>query len=158
MDKKGNDLRYAVKFENHVKNKNNFFIKQNISCYLNHLRIQLPQHFFAEADTKKHRYALAKASAFADCQGQFRMLLHAIISRNIAYTQNYIATIFSKNYFQLHFRSLRGLIFQCTQSVILDFCFILVASNTVIWPSLFGLHKFKLKAEGFTLHVTVLST
>ena len=106
---------------------------------------------------KKHRYASAKASAFADCQGEFRMLLHAIISRNIAYTQNYIATIFSKTYFQLHFRSLRRLIFQCTQSVILDFCFILVASNTVIWPSLFGLHKFRLKAEGFALHVTVLS-
>ena len=30
MDNKVNDLRYAVKFENHVKNKNNFFIKQNI--------------------------------------------------------------------------------------------------------------------------------
>ena len=25
------DLRYEVKFENHVKDKNNFFVKQNIS-------------------------------------------------------------------------------------------------------------------------------
>ena len=31
--------------------------------------------FFAEADTKKHRYVLAKAFAFANCQGKFRMLL-----------------------------------------------------------------------------------
>ena len=46
VDTKVSDLCYAVKFENHVKNKNNFF---------------------AEADTKKHRYASAKASAFADC-------------------------------------------------------------------------------------------
>ena len=25
------DLRYEIKFENHVKDKNNFFIKRNIS-------------------------------------------------------------------------------------------------------------------------------
>ena len=28
--------------------------------------------FFAEADTKNLRYASAKASAFADCRGEFR--------------------------------------------------------------------------------------
>ena len=31
--------------------------------------------FFAEADTKKHIYASAKASTFADCQGEFRTLI-----------------------------------------------------------------------------------
>ena len=30
MDNKVNDLCYAVKFENHGENKNNFFIKHNI--------------------------------------------------------------------------------------------------------------------------------
>ena len=63
VDTKVSDLCYAVKFENHVKNKNNFF---------------------AEADTKKHRYASAKASAFADCRGEFRML-HQIYSTSIPY-------------------------------------------------------------------------
>ena len=29
------DLRYEIKFENHVKDKNNFFIKQNIFLFLN---------------------------------------------------------------------------------------------------------------------------
>ena len=40
---------------------------------------------------------------------------------------------------------------------ILDFCFILVASNTVIWASLFDTHKFKLEAEDFIFHVAVFS-
>ena len=30
--------------------------------------------FFAEADTKKHRYASAKALVFADCRGEFQTL------------------------------------------------------------------------------------
>ena len=47
--------------------------------------------------------------------------------------------------------------FFCTQCVILDFCFITVASNTVIWASLFGAHRFKLEAEDFIFHVTVFS-
>ena len=34
----------------------------------------MPQQFFAEADTEKHRYASAKASGFADCQGKFQTL------------------------------------------------------------------------------------
>ena len=37
--------------------------------------------------------------------------------------------------------------------VILDFCFILVASNTVICASLFGAHRFNLKDEDFIIHV-----
>ena len=47
--------------------------------------------------------------------------------------------------------------FLCTPSVILDFCFILVASKTVIWASLFGAHRFKLEAEDFIFHVAVFS-
>ena len=72
VDNKVNDLRYAVKFENHVKNKNIFLLSKtflffkSISFYswksINCLSI-----FFAEADTKKHRYASAKALAFANC-------------------------------------------------------------------------------------------
>ena len=45
----------------------------------------------------------------------------------------------------------------CTPSVILDFCFILVASNTVIWASLFGAHMFKLEVEDFVFHAVVFS-
>ena len=70
-----NDLRYEIKFENCVKDKNNFFIKWNIT-FLSWTKILFlethflkipkdlikPQHFFAKTDTKKHRYALAKAS------------------------------------------------------------------------------------------------
>ena len=45
----------------------------------------------------------------------------------------------------------------CNPSAILDFCFILVASNTVIWASLFGAHRFKLEVENFIFHVVVFS-
>ena len=45
--------------------------------------------------------------------------------------------------------------FLCSLSVILDFCFILVASNTVIWASLFGAYRFKLEVEDFIFHVVV---
>ena len=47
--------------------------------------------------------------------------------------------------------------FLCTPSVILDFCFILVTSNTVIQASLFGAHRFKLEVEDFIFHVVVFS-
>ena len=47
--------------------------------------------------------------------------------------------------------------FLCTPSVILDFCFILVASNTVIWASLFGAHRSKLEKEDFIFHVVAFS-
>ena len=48
-------------------------------------------------------------------------------------------------------------LFLCTPSVKLDFCFILVASNTVIWVSLLGAHRFKLEVEDFIFHVVVFS-
>ena len=47
--------------------------------------------------------------------------------------------------------------FCCTPSVILDFCFILLASNTVIWASLVGTHRSKLEVEDFIFHVVVFS-
>ena len=47
--------------------------------------------------------------------------------------------------------------FLCTPSVILDFCFNLVASNTVIWASLFSAHRFKLEVEDFIFHAAVFS-
>ena len=43
--------------------------------------------------------------------------------------------------------------FLCTPSVILDFHFILVVSNTVIWAGLFGAHRSK----EFIFHVVVFS-
>ena len=45
----------------------------------------------------------------------------------------------------------------CTPSVILDFCFILVASNTVSWTSLVGAHRSKLEVEDFIFLVVVFS-
>ena len=45
----------------------------------------------------------------------------------------------------------------CTPSVILDFCFILLFSNTVIWVSLAGTHRSKLEVKGFIFHVVVFS-
>ena len=47
--------------------------------------------------------------------------------------------------------------FFCTPSVMLDFCFILVASNTVIWASFVDTHRSKLEVENFILHVAVFS-
>ena len=47
--------------------------------------------------------------------------------------------------------------FWCTPSVTLDFCFILVASNTVIWVSLVGIHRSKLEVEDFIFHAVVFS-
>ena len=47
--------------------------------------------------------------------------------------------------------------FLCTPLVILDFCFILVASNTVIWVSLVGAHKSKLEVEDYIFHIVVFS-
>ena len=47
--------------------------------------------------------------------------------------------------------------FLCTPSVILDFCFILVASNTVIWASLVGAHRSKLEVEDFIFRIVVFS-
>ena len=47
--------------------------------------------------------------------------------------------------------------FLCTLSAILDFCLILVDSNTVIWISLVGAHRSKLEIEDFIFHVAVFS-
>ena len=47
--------------------------------------------------------------------------------------------------------------FLCAPSVKLDFCFVLVASNTVILARLFVSHRFKLKVEDFIFHVVVFS-
>ena len=47
--------------------------------------------------------------------------------------------------------------FWCTPSVILDFCFILLASNTVIWASLVGAHRSKLEVGDFIFRVVVFS-
>ena len=47
--------------------------------------------------------------------------------------------------------------FLCTPSVILDFCFVLVASSTVIWACLVGAHRCKLEVEDFIFHVAVFS-
>ena len=63
----------VMTFENSVKNKNTFFIKQDIS-FLKKTKIIAWAFFFAEADSKKHRYASAEPSAFADCRGEFRTL------------------------------------------------------------------------------------
>ena len=76
MDNTVNNLHYETKFENCVKDKNNFFIKQNIAFtswtkiyfilgdIFRKIRKTLitSAFFFAEAYTKKHRYASAKAS------------------------------------------------------------------------------------------------
>ena len=42
-----------------------------------------------------------------------------------------------------------------TPSIILDFCYVLVASNTVIWATWFGAHRFKLEVEDFISPVAV---
>ena len=76
VDNTVNDLHYEIKFENYVKDKNNFFIKWNIVFFswtkiyfiLGDIFFKIPKNlitlvsFLAEADTKRHRYVLAKAS------------------------------------------------------------------------------------------------
>ena len=89
--KKINDLRHEIKFENRVKNKNNFFIKPNISFFLTKIFFyswksiffKIPMNWTAKADTKKYRYLSAKASVFADCRGEFRTLKHELLSRHL---------------------------------------------------------------------------
>ena len=44
-----------------------------------------------------------------------------------------------------------------TPLVILDFCFILLATNTAIWTNLVGAHRSKLEVEDFIFHVVVFS-
>ena len=80
-----NDFRYEIKFENSVRDKNKFCIKRKIFFFKQKYiflcletyffkiskNLTASAFFFAKADTKKHRYASAKASAFADCRGEF---------------------------------------------------------------------------------------
>ena len=82
-----NDLNHEIKFQRRVKNKNNFFIKQNIHfLFQTKKKLILGKYFFkipknsiasvffifsAEADTKKYGSVSAKALAFADCRGEF---------------------------------------------------------------------------------------
>ena len=75
-DNKVNDQRYEIKFENCVKDKNNFFILSETLLFFFeqkfilfwetffkiHKNLITSAIFFAEADIKKHRYASAKAS------------------------------------------------------------------------------------------------
>ena len=58
VDNTVNDLHHEIKFQICVK---------NIIIIIT----QFPQHFFAETDTKKCKYAYAKASAFANYQDKF---------------------------------------------------------------------------------------
>ena len=66
VDNTVNDLRYKIKFENYVKEKNNFIIKRNNVLFLETYFFKIPKNlitsafFFAEPDTKKHGYASAK--------------------------------------------------------------------------------------------------
>ena len=78
VDKTVNNLRY--KFQNRIKNKNNFFIKRTIAFFKTKIHLFLEKYFFhffripkniiasafffffVEADTKDHKYASAKVS------------------------------------------------------------------------------------------------
>ena len=74
VDNTVNDLRYEIKFENCVKDKNTFFYeakhcfsfldKNILEAYFFKIAKNLitSAFFFAEANTKKHRYDSAKAS------------------------------------------------------------------------------------------------
>ena len=79
VDNTVNDLCQEIKFEICVK---------NITIII----IQLPQHFLAEADTKKHRYALA----FADCQGNFEHCYDTIQFKFQKFKMNSICRSWSK--------------------------------------------------------------
>ena len=59
-----NDLRHKNKFENRVKNKSDFFIKQNVSLNKNIYIFKI----------HKNSVASTKTSTFVDCQGEFRTL------------------------------------------------------------------------------------
>ena len=71
-----------------------------------------------------------------------------------------LAQVFSREFFKISkntffHRTPLLAVSMCIPSFILDFCFILVASNTVIWACLFGAHRFKLEVENFIFHVVV---
>ena len=75
VDNTVNDLRYEIKFENCVKDKNNFFIKRNIAFFLTKIYFILGDIFFKIPKNlvtsefvlprqilKKHRYSSARTS------------------------------------------------------------------------------------------------
>ena len=91
-----NDLRHEIKFENRVNDKNNFLLSETFlfffskNIYFKFLEMffiffkdskefNCLGNFFAEADTKNHRYTLAKASALADSRGEFRTLIKTFL-------------------------------------------------------------------------------
>ena len=67
----------------------------------------------------------------------------------ILYFLKYILEISYRNKDKINAKYRKG--------VTLDFCFILLASNTVIWASLVGAHRSKLEVEDFVFHVVVFS-
>ena len=85
MDNRVNNLHCEIKFENRVKDKNDFFIKLIVSflffkqkyiLFLETYFFNIPKNlialtFFLLRQILKNRYASAKASAFADCRGEF---------------------------------------------------------------------------------------
>ena len=56
-------------------NKNRYFLffESLKSVFLRFLRIQLPQHFFSKADTKK-QICIGESLSSANCRDEFRML------------------------------------------------------------------------------------
>ena len=52
--------------------------------------------FFAEADTEKHRYALAEALTFADCRGGFRALSLVLCLQDIGKMIESVVTVMTK--------------------------------------------------------------
>ena len=55
----------------------NFFLVLEKLFFFNFLKFNCLSIFIAEANTIKWEYALAKALAFANCRGKFRMLQNA---------------------------------------------------------------------------------
>ena len=68
VDNTANDLHYEIKFENLIYYVKLSFFKQKYILFLETYFCKIPRNLIAptftksEADTKKHRYASAKAS------------------------------------------------------------------------------------------------
>ena len=58
-----------------LKNKYMYFFILGNVLFWDSYEFSYLSIFFAEADTEKHRYALAKPSPFANCQGEFQRLI-----------------------------------------------------------------------------------
>ena len=75
----------TVNVENCVKGKNNFLLRETFLFFLKQkyilflaacfykvlIKHLITSAFFCRGKYQKHRYASAKASSFADCQGEF---------------------------------------------------------------------------------------